>query len=72
LQGNLEKQKNQLRTRNRRIEKHCYCSRNAKASSAAVKKDQEYYLGLTEAQYQAQLKERNTLRKSSGNKQAIV
>ncbi|MFA5178273.1 MAG: lytic murein transglycosylase [Candidatus Paceibacterota bacterium] len=65
LQGNLETKKTNLEQETEELKNIVIVQGMQKASSAAVKKDQEYYLGLTEAQYQAQLKEKENVEKKA-------
>ena len=61
LHGNLENKKTNLEQETTELKNLVIVQGIQKDTSAKTKQDREYYLGLTEAQYQAQLKEKKNL-----------
>lgn len=65
LHGNLEDKKTNLEQETTELKNLVIVQGLQKDSSTKTKQDREYYLGLTEAQYQAQLKEKEDIAKKA-------
>lgn len=65
LQGSLESKKTNLEQETTELQNLVIVQSMQKDTSTKTKQDREYYLGLTEAQYQAQLKEKENIEKKA-------
>lgn len=65
LQGSLESKKTNLEQETTELKNLVIVQGLQKTESTKTKQDKEYYLGLTEAQYQAQLKEKADIEKKA-------
>jgi peptidoglycan hydrolase CwlO-like protein len=65
LQGNLEDKKTSLEQETTELKNLVIVQGLQKEENTKTKSDREYYLGLTEAQYQAQLKEKADIEKKA-------
>lgn len=65
LQGSLESKKTNLEQETTELKNLVIVQSLQKDSSTKTKQEREYYLGLTEAQYQAQLKEKENIAKKA-------
>ncbi len=72
LKSNLEQQKNSLDEEKGGLEKMVKIQTLQKEENTKVKKDQEYYLNLTEKEYQKQLKEKQEIAKKAAEIRARI
>ncbi len=72
LKTNLEDQKESLDSEKEGLEKTVKVQTLQKEQSSKTKKDQEYYLGITEQEYQKQLKEKADIAKKAAEIRARI